>query len=96
MKWTIAKARQDFSKLLKKAESDPQAIYNRNQMVAAVINVRLFQEFSKWASQQRVRTIADAFGDLRPLLQKDAEIFTAPSRQDRKNDFAEAMDELSG
>ena len=41
MSWSIAQAKQRFSELLRQAAEAPQLIFNRERMVAAVIDARL-------------------------------------------------------
>lgn len=38
MTWKSAQAKQNLSRLIRAASSEPQQIYNRNRLVAAVIS----------------------------------------------------------
>jgi PHD/YefM family antitoxin component YafN of YafNO toxin-antitoxin module len=93
-KWTIARARQRFSELLRKTEAEPQAIYNRDRLVAAVISPGSFGEYSAWRERTRRRSIADAFDDLRRILAEEEYQLEIPPREDRRNEITEVLDEL--
>lgn len=43
MDWRIAQAKQKFSELIGAVRQEPQLIYNRDQLVAAVIEAKMFQ-----------------------------------------------------
>ncbi|PKL17280.1 MAG: hypothetical protein CVV49_11965 [Spirochaetae bacterium HGW-Spirochaetae-5] len=45
MKWKIADAKTGFSSLIKKADSEPQFIYNRDKMVAVVVSSKEYDEY---------------------------------------------------
>ena len=94
MKWTIAKARERFSELLRRSASKPQPIYNRDRLVAAVISARSFQEYLEWSARSGRRSIGDAFEELRRILAEEEYTLEIPGREDRRNEFAETLDEL--
>jgi len=94
VKWTIARARQKFSELLRDARSEPQPIYNRDELVAAVIDARSYAEFLSWFRDRKAESFADAFDALRAIAVGDEELFTAPARADRPNEFTRALDEI--
>ena len=95
IRWTISKARQQFNKLIQMSSTNPQPIFNRDQLVAAVVDPESFKAFCEWRAQQKIRSLEDAFSDLREILREDEEPFATPERQNRKNLFAESLDELS-
>ncbi|MEH2256078.1 type II toxin-antitoxin system prevent-host-death family antitoxin [Nostoc sp.] len=45
MNWRIAEAKQRFSELIHAVTKELQLIYNRNQLVAVVVEAEMFEEF---------------------------------------------------
>ena len=86
-KWTIADARRRFSDVLNGVVREPQAIYRRNQRIAAVVDATELDAFEEWRRRERERTLADEFRELRTLTEEDAPL-EAPARRDRPNAFA--------
>src|SRR5688572_11607958 len=56
MVWKIAEAKQRFSELVKAAEDEPQWIYNRDKLVAAMVPADTLKEFLDWRHQKEGRT----------------------------------------
>lgn len=92
MKWTISDARQRFAELIRAAKRRPQPIYNRNQLVAAVVNARQYEAFEAWCRQQSEETIGEAFERLRSIAEQDNYTFKTPERRNRRNAFTEAFE----
>jgi prevent-host-death family protein len=95
MKWTIAKARQQFSSLLRRTKSKPQPIYNRSELVAAVISAVEFKEYQDWSTRRKQRSLGAAFADLRKVLEQERSELKVPRRKDRESSIVKALDELS-
>ena len=95
-KWTIARARQGFSELLRATRSQPQSIYNRDRLVAAVIDAETYEEFVRWSHEYKAATIADAFDELRAIARGEDGLLEAPSREDRDNSLLPVLDGLPG
>lgn len=93
MQWSIAEAKQKFSAMLRAAATEPQQILNRGHVVAAVIDATTFEAFQAWRRQQETISLAEAFAELRELCAEEHYTLTTPTRQDRKNTFAEAIDD---
>ncbi len=87
-KWSAAQARQHFAELIESTAREPQPIYKRDRMVAAMVDAETFLEFLKWKEAQAGRTIGDAMQELRALCRKEGYEFVWEKRQDRKNPFA--------
>lgn len=93
MSWNIADAKQRFSLLVKQAVAEPQLIYNRKHLVAAVIDAEEYQAFKAWSEQRAARSLADEMAELRALIeQEDAEL-TLPPRTTRANAFTRVWDD---
>jgi antitoxin (DNA-binding transcriptional repressor) of toxin-antitoxin stability system len=95
MDWKIAAAKQSFSELVKAAEDEPQWIYNRDKLVAAVVPAETLKEFLEWRRQNEGRTLGEAFAELRRICEEEDYTLEIPPRQERPNPFPDALDELS-
>ncbi|HVS00706.1 MAG TPA: type II toxin-antitoxin system Phd/YefM family antitoxin [Thermoanaerobaculia bacterium] len=95
MVWKIAEAKQRFSELVKAAEDEPQWIYNRDKLVAAMVPAETLKEFLDWRHEKEGRTLGDAFAELRRICEEEDYTLDIPARQERPNPFADALDELS-
>lgn len=89
MEWRIAQAKQQFSELMQAALSEPQPIYKRNQLMAFLVEAELFQEFLEWRKQKQLKSISDAFDEIRAIAAEEDFVLDVPSRQDRDNPFLE-------
>lgn len=95
MKWSVAKARERFSDLLRKAAIEPQEIYNRERLVAAVLGPDSFRELSESLERTARRTLRDSFAEMRKVMAEEGYKLEVPPRKSRKNDFPKMLDELS-
>lgn len=71
MNWKIEQAQQKFPELISAAVVQPQLIYNQDQLVAAVVEAKTFQEFLAWQQQHRQHSLSDAFAQLRQLCAEE-------------------------
>lgn len=94
MNWSVAQAKQRLSELLRATVDEPQRIYNRRRLVAAVIDRESFEEFSRWREREKQQSLGDEFAKLRLICEEEGgwELPAAP-RQDRPNAFAEVIDD---
>ncbi|MEH2299524.1 MAG: prevent-host-death protein [Nostoc sp.] len=74
---------------------EPQLIYNRNQLVAVVVEAEMFEESLMWRKQREKISLADVFKELRQIAAEEDYILEVPSRQDRPNPFADVIDDFS-
>ncbi|HKV08020.1 MAG TPA: type II toxin-antitoxin system Phd/YefM family antitoxin [Thermoanaerobaculia bacterium] len=95
MNWKIADAKQKFSELVKAAEEEPQWIYNRDKLVAAMVPAETLKEFLDWRQSREERSLAEAFEDLRRICEEENLTLKIPPRQERPNPFPDALDEIS-
>jgi prevent-host-death family protein len=51
--WSLAAAKQQFSEVVRRAESEPQAIMRHHKEVAVLISARDYKEFRQWRSAQQ-------------------------------------------
>lgn len=95
MNWIIAEAQQKFDELVHAAEQEPQLIYQQNQLVVAVVEAELFQEFLAWHKQQKKHSLTNAFQELRQIMAEENYDLEVPIRQDRDNPFMEKINDFS-
>ena len=93
MSWNIAQAKQCFSEVVRQAAVEPQLIYNRDRLVAAVIDADTFNAFQQWRERAQQRTLADEFTELRQILREENYELVVPPRIDRANAFADMLEE---
>lgn len=91
-KWNVAEAKEKFSQMIREAADNPQFIFSRDRLVAAVVSPEAFREFQSW---QEGESLAEAFIELRTLCAEESYILEVPQRVDRANDFANALDDVS-
>ena len=85
--WTISSARQHLPALVAAAAREPQAIYRRNRLVAAVLSPDALAELAT----ARKATLASAFARVRQICREEGyELIPAP-RGDRPNPFAPSV-----
>lgn len=93
MSWNIAQAKQRFSEVVKQAATEPQLIYNRDRLVAAVIDVEAFNAFNQWRERSQRRTLADELAELRKIAEEENYELIVPPRTDRPNAFLTMLEE---
>jgi prevent-host-death family protein len=93
MSWNIAQAKQRFSEVVKQAATEPQLIYNRDRLVAAVIDVEAFNAFNQWRERSQRRTLADEFAELRKIAEEENYELIVPPRTDRPNALLTMLEE---
>ena len=84
MKWKIADAKINFSELIRKAENEPQLIYNRDRMVAVVLSKEEYEEFERIKKNKSEHNIAAALNEFSSICSEESYVFETPSRQNRK------------
>ena len=94
MSWHIAEAKQSFSKLVRATKEEPQLIYNRDRLVAAVFEVETFQEFEAWRKKNRRPSVAEGAAKIRQACVEEEYLLGLPDRKNRPNPFADALDGL--
>jgi len=90
MNWRVAEAKQRFSEVLRAAQDEPQPVYKRNDLVAAVVSGETFEEFQEWRKRRLSRTLAEATEELRRLVAEEGDL-EIPDRRDRPNAFLDAL-----
>lgn len=89
--WNVGDAKQQFSELLRRSERQPQLIYRRNRLVAAVIAM----DETKASAMSEPVTLADRFDEIRQVFREEKVRLQTPRRRARRNDFVSVLDELA-
>jgi len=94
MQWKIGEAKQRFSEVVRAAEGEPQRIYNRDRLVAAVVGPGEIAEFMAWRERRQKGSLADSIRELSRICAEEGYTLEIPSREreDRSNPFAEDLD----
>ena len=90
MTWNVADAKQQLSQVIRAAQQEPQWIYNRDRLVAGVVEPETLQEFLSWREQTRRPSLGEAFAEFRRLCADEQYELVIPERHDRPNPFADA------
>lgn len=89
MKWTFEEAQDKLSLIIDATNQEPQLIYTQEQLVAAIVDPQLFQEFLNWQQQFAAKpSLTKAFAELRQLCAQEDYSLEIPTRSDRDNPFA--------
>jgi hypothetical protein len=89
--WKVGEAKQQFSEVLRRSETEPQLIYHRRRLVAAVVAV---DETNVATISKRV-TIADRIREARELFRGDNYKLPVTRRRARANSFAVTLNALA-
>ena len=94
MDWKIGEAKQRFSEVVRAAEAEPQRIYNRDRLVAAVVGPGEIKAFLAWRDRQRRGSLADSMRELSRICAEEGYTLEVPSREQegRPNPFTEDLD----
>ena len=94
MNWKIGEAKQRFSEVVRAAEDEPQKIYNRDRLVAAVVGPGEIKDFLAWRERRMKGSLADSIRELSRICAEEGYTLEIPSREqkDRPNPFAEDLD----
>jgi len=93
--WSIADARRRFSDVVESAAREPQALYKRGRVVAAVIDPDELEAFREWKAARAGRTLAEAFDELRAICREERYELRLAGRTDRPNPFAPNQDDAA-
>lgn len=95
MDWKTAEAKQRFSEMIRQAAEEPQRIFNRDQLVAVMMDAEEYERFAAWKEQQRDRpAMARALAEIRRICSEETYDLEVPERMDRPDEFAEALDDV--
>jgi prevent-host-death family protein len=95
IRWNIGQAKQRFSEVVRRAATEPQLICNRNRVVAAVIDAESADRLRALRARDSERSIAEAFDEFRQLVKRQRYRLKTPPRRNRRDAFADALDDVS-
>lgn len=82
-KWLTGEAKQEFSEVLRRSQDEPQLIYRRERLVAAVISPDDFAELERLREVRSKQTLGERFAEVREICARyDYELDTG-ERADR-------------
>ena len=81
--WRIGEAKQRFSEVVRRSASEPQRIYNRERLVAAVVSPELFDEIERLRRERSDRTLGEAFSEIREICEEEGYELDVGERRDR-------------
>lgn len=81
--WKIGEAKQRFSEIVRRSGEQPQRIYNRDRLVAAVVSPELLEEFERERKRRATKTLADTFSEIREICDDEGYELDTGSRSDR-------------
>jgi hypothetical protein len=90
--WKVGAAKQRFSEVLRRSEEEPQLIYRRDELVAAVIHVEDETEVPGIGG----RSIGDRFAEAREIVRRESYRLPVSKRRSRKDGFSSVIDDLAG
>jgi prevent-host-death family protein len=84
-RWLSSEAKQQFSEVVRRSAEEPQEIFLRDRLVAAVISADDFEEFERFRKEKGGQTLDRVFQEVRELAsQYDYELETG-ERRDRED-----------
>jgi len=91
--WNVGEAKQQFSEVLRRSETEPQLIYRRDRLIAAVVAM----DETKAAGIATPLTVGQRFEELREILRSENyQMPPIPKRRNRRNDFVRTLNEVAG
>ncbi len=84
MVWKIAEAKKKFSEMIHRVHDEPQEIYNRDSMVAVVIDPIQYEKFKSLRETQERESIGAAFDELRDICEAESYEIVIPERKNRE------------
>ena len=90
--WRIGAAKQKFSEVVRRSQTEPQKIYNRDQLVAAVVNPDLLNTVEK-RQRRSARSLADLFAEFRAVCADEDYELQVGKRRNREG-WPEDLDGL--
>jgi len=98
MSWSIAKAKQQFSEVVRLCAEEPQPVFNRSRQVAVVVSTEDYTAFEAWRRAQESAgklDVSSLFGEAREALRDlQADGLEWPARANRPDpDFGAELED---
>ena len=82
-KWRIGTAKQRFSEVVRLSGAEPQKIYNRGRLVAAVVSPADLDAIERLRNRPPVHTLAESLSEIRQICAEEEYDLEIPRRSDR-------------
>jgi hypothetical protein len=83
MDWKVARAKQSFSDVLRKAVQEPQIIRNRERIVGAVIGEADVASFLRWRADHGKPALIEALRVAQKIAADEGGELVVPARKNR-------------
>jgi prevent-host-death family protein len=87
MVWKIAEAKKKFSEMVHRAHKEPQIIFNRNRVVAVVVDPEEYEEFKAFRESRERKSLASVFDELRAICDEESYEIVLPDRRNREDQW---------
>lgn len=85
MAWKIAEAKKKFSEMIHRVHDEPQLIYNRDTIVAVVINPEEYEEYNAFRESRKRINLGSVFDELRIICDEESYEIILPERKNRES-----------
>lgn len=83
--WHIGEAKQRFSEVVRKSAKEPQKIYNRDRLVAAVVSAELLEEIERLQRDRAARSLGEELSEIREIFHEEGYELEVGERRDRES-----------
>ena len=91
----MSDAKDRLPEIFRLCLKEPQIVYDQNQPIGVIVDVKYFNEFMNSHDSLHRPTITELLDELREIHKLESVEIDVPPRQDRPNILIEDEDELS-
>lgn len=84
MHWGVAEAKQQLSRVLKAASTEPQVVETRGELVAIILGPADAAAFLAWRKRRSPKTLGARFAEARLIGAEEGVTLSIPERADRQ------------
>jgi antitoxin Phd_YefM of type II toxin-antitoxin system len=93
--WKTNEVKDHFAEILDDCYQEPQLVYEKNDPVAVIVNIRMFKELISQQHRKAYPSIRQLLDEIHSIIIDDSIEIEIPKRSDRSNSTEEVLDELS-
>jgi len=93
--WKTNEVKDNFADILNYCYQEPQLVYDKNDPVAAIVDIRLFKELVGQQRRKKLPSMAQLLDEIHSIVVEDSFEMNIPKRSDRLNSAERMLDELS-
>lgn len=82
--WKVAEAKQRFAEVIRRSASEPQEIYRRDRLVAAVVNPGAVARLHQLEHEQSARSLLELLAEAREICADEEYELDIGERVDRE------------